>query len=199
MTASTTSRGTRPSLLARASSRDPAAWSALVRLYAPLIAHWCRRCGLDAHDAADCTQDVFAAVAASLATFVPQRTPGAFRGWLWTITRHKVCDLVRRNGRQPRAAGSSTAGRNIAQIPDPVAIPDEEPSDAAQLTELTRRGLEQVRGEFAATTWEAFWRTVVDGVPTEIVAQQLRLTAAAVRQHRCRVMRRLRQQLGDVG
>src|SRR5436309_2947113 len=47
------------SLLARARTREAAAWERLVDLYAPLVYHWCRRCGLSAEDSADVFQEVF--------------------------------------------------------------------------------------------------------------------------------------------
>jgi RNA polymerase sigma-70 factor (ECF subfamily) len=192
------SGGTRLSLLARARTRESAAWGELVRLYAPLVAHWCRRCGLDAHDVADCVQDVFSALAASLVSYEPRGTNGSFRAWLWTITRNKVRDFCRRRSCQPQATGGSTARQSLAEIPDASALPDEEPSDTVQLSELLRRGLEQVQSEFEPTTWQSFWRSTIDAIPTAVVAKELGLTPAAVRKNRSRIMRRLRQQLGDV-
>jgi RNA polymerase sigma-70 factor (ECF subfamily) len=38
---------------------DQEAWTRFVRLYTPLLFYWGRRCGLQAQDAADLTQDVF--------------------------------------------------------------------------------------------------------------------------------------------
>jgi RNA polymerase sigma-70 factor (ECF subfamily) len=143
-------------------------------------------------------QEVFASVASSLGTYEPRSANGAFRAWLWTITRNKVRDFIRRKSRQPQAMGGSTARQSVADLPDESAVPDDEPSDAAQLSELVQRSLEQVRSEFEWTSWQSFWRTAIDGIPTAVVAEQLGLTAAAVRQNRSRVMRRLRQQLGDV-
>jgi RNA polymerase sigma-70 factor (ECF subfamily) len=94
--------------------------------------------------------------------------------------------------------GGSTAWQSLANLPDPSGIPDEEPTGVRPLNELVSRGLEQVRGEFETKTWQSFWRTAVDGLATAVVAEQLGLTPAAVRQNRSRVLRRLRQQLGDV-
>jgi RNA polymerase sigma-70 factor (ECF subfamily) len=169
----------------------------LVRLYSPLVAHWCRRCGLDTHDSSDCLQDVFASVATSLSQFEPGGRNGAFRAWLWTITRNKVRDLSRRKAHGPGAVGGSTAWQSVAELPDESAVPDDEPTDATHLSELIQRSLQQVRAEFEATSWQSFWRTAIDGLPTAVVAEQLGLTPAAVRKNRSRVMRRLRQQLGD--
>jgi RNA polymerase sigma-70 factor (ECF subfamily) len=185
-------------VLVRAQARDSAAWSEIVRLYAPLIAFWCRRCGLNSHDAADCIQEVFSALAGSLSTYEPRAANGGFRAWLWTITRNKVRDFYRRKLRQWPARGGSSAQELIGEVPDPASIPEDEPSDAVQLNELIRRGLELVRAEFESTTWLSFWRSAVDGIPTAVVAEQLGLTSAAVRQNRSRIMRRLRQQLGDL-
>jgi RNA polymerase sigma-70 factor (ECF subfamily) len=58
--------------------------------------------------------------------------------------------------------------------------------------------LEQIRQEFQAKTWVAFWRTVIDGQATSLVAAELGLTPASIRQAKSRILRRLRQQLGDL-
>jgi len=169
-----------------------------VDLYTPLVAHWIRRCGLDPSDTADCIQDVFAAVAMSLESYQATGTSGGFRAWLWTITRNKVRDLIRRKRRHPRPRGGSTAWQQLNEIPDESVVPNDEPTDSAHLDELIGRGLEQIRSEFEPRSWQAFWRTAVDGIPDAIASQELGMTPAAVRQHRSRILRRLREQLGDV-
>lgn len=190
--------GTRLSLLGRARVRDASAWRELVDLYAPLVAHWCHRCGLNSHDTSDCIQEVFSAVAMGLESYQPHSANGAFRSWMWTITRNKVRDLMRKQKRQPRAEGGSSAWQAIANAPAEPALPDAEPTTAEQLDNLIHRALERVRSEFESRTWQAFWRTAIDGIPTAVVAQELGITSAAVRQYRARIMRRLREQLGDV-
>lgn len=189
---------TRASLLTRARRRDPVAWGELVDLYGPLIAHWCRRCGLDSHASADCVQDVFVAVSGALDRFRSSRTSGSFRAWLWTITSNKIRDHARRDVRYEEAAGGSTALRAINQVVDLASFPTDDSSDDQQINDLVSRGLQQVRGEFAEKTWSIFERTVVDGVLTSQVAQEFGVTPATVRQSRSRILRRLRQQLGDL-
>ncbi len=208
------SRLTQTSLLARALSRDADAWGELVDLYGPLIAHWCAKCGLDPHAAADCTQDVFSAVARKLVTFQPQRDEGSFRAWLWTITSNKIKDRRRAETRSVRGSGGSTALRSLGEIPDRdspdlcsgsddsrvasgVCVPEEEPTDELQISELVRRALLQIRQEFAEKTWRIFERSVVDDIATAQVAQEFEVTAATVRQSRSRILRRLREHLGD--
>ncbi len=82
-------------------------------------------------------------------------------------------------------------------VEDGCLVPEDEPSEEFQVRELIDRALNQVRSEFEASTWQAFWRSVVDGLPTDVVATELHCTPAAVRQARSRILRRLRQQLGD--
>lgn len=86
----------------------------------------------------------------------------------------------------------------MQQTVDPYSIPDDEPTGDLQLQQLTSRALSQVQSEFEARTWKAFWRSVVDGVATSQVASELNMTEATVRKSRSRILRRLRQQLGDM-
>ena len=86
----------------------------------------------------------------------------------------------------------------MQQVVDVDLIPDEEPTGELQLQQLTSRALAQVQSEFEAPTWQAFWRSVVDGIATDEVARELQISAASVRQARSRILRRLRQQLGDL-
>ena len=87
---------TSTSLLGRAKAGEGEAWSRLVELYAPLLYEWSRRNGLQADDAADVAQDVFATVARKLDSFRRDRPGDSFRGWLWTIARNKINDHFRR-------------------------------------------------------------------------------------------------------
>ncbi len=84
--------------------------------------------------------------------------------------------------------------QKVAEIQE---LPDDDPTDSYALSQLVSRALDQVRVEFQPSTWQAFWRTAVDGLTTDAVAAELQMTNAAVRQARSRVSRRLRQQLGD--
>ncbi len=77
-------------------------------------------------------------------------------------------------------------------------IPDEEPSGDLELQQLTSRAMAQVQSEFETRTWQAFWRSVVDGIATDTVADELQMSNVTVRQSRSRILRRLREQLGDV-
>ncbi len=197
------SDATRASLLSRARQHDSRAWHELVDLYGPLIAHWCRRSGLDHHASADCVQQTFMAVLRSLNGYQARKLSGSFRSWLWTIASNKIRDHRRSGHREASGVGGSTALQALQQVPmeelsEEVLLTDSEPADAEQLSALVARAREQIREEFAPRTWEIFSRAVVDQIPTAMVAQEFSVTPAAVRQARSRILRRLRQQLGDI-
>ncbi len=109
------------SLLAEAKVADPAAWERIVRLYAPLVASWCRRWGVAEQDIGDVLQDVFSAVASHLDRFHKDRPSDTFRGWLSTISRNKVRDYFRRRASEPSAAGGTEATHRLQQVPQPGA------------------------------------------------------------------------------
>ncbi len=56
----------------------------------------------------------------------------------------------------------------------------------------------QIQPEFEPRTWEIFHRSVIDQLPTNLVAEEFGVTAANVRKVRSRILHRLREQLGDV-
>jgi RNA polymerase sigma-70 factor (ECF subfamily) len=187
------------SLLERARAADAAAWERLVTLYAPLVAHWCRRWALPEQDLADVLQDVFQAVAATLGRFRKESAGDTFRGWLHTIALNKVRDHWRRLGRQPGGAGGSDAQRRLAELPGP-GQPEGEGGapEAAGERALFFRALELIRADFAERTWQAFWRTAVDDRATRDVAAELSMSPGAVRVAKSRVLHRLREELGDL-
>lgn len=192
------------SLLANARLEFPAAWERLVRLYAPLVASWCRRGGVAEQDIGDVLQDVFSAVAGNLNRFRKEQPGDTFRGWLRTIARNKVHDHFRRRAAEPGAVGGSEATRNLRQISDPVSTcqhaedPDDEQSDDAILNELLQTALQSIRGEFHEQTWQAFWGVVVEGRLTADVAADLNMKPGTVRVAKSRVLLRLRRELGDI-
>ncbi len=179
------------SLLQRVKDQHPDAWPRLVRLYGPLVFHWCRRAGLSAHDAADVVQEVWIAVARNISDFRRDRPTDTFRGWLRRITQYKVVDRWR--DPEPSAIGGSDARGMFEQVAD--KIPDSAEQIASDNDLLTRTALELIRAEFEERTWRAFWRMAVDERSSPDVAAELGMTKQAVRQAKCRVVRRVREEL----
>jgi RNA polymerase sigma-70 factor (ECF subfamily) len=183
------------SLLNLARERDGAAWERLIALYTPLVYFWCLRTSLPEQDIPDVVQDVFRAVVGGLTSFRKQREGDTFRGWLRTITRSKLSDAFRRRGRSPAAPGGSAMQRRADEVE---ALSDDDPEEQTAEQELFFRGLESIRNQFQPHVWDAFWRVVVEEQSVADVAQALNMRPGTVRVAKCRVLQRLRQQLGDV-
>jgi RNA polymerase sigma-70 factor (ECF subfamily) len=180
-------------LLARVRQGDNDAWTQLVDLYGPLVFHWCRRAGLSPPDAADVFQEVFRGVATNVSGFERQGR-GAFRGWLWSITQHKLGDQARRSRGRSQAVGGQEHQRLLDETPDLHAPPED--TEGEEFSPAIYDALETIRAEFEPRTWQAFWRTVVEDRLAADVAAELGLTLPAVYTAKSRVLRRLRLVLG---
>ncbi len=181
-------------LLERIRNRDEEAWQRLHRLYAPLVLHWCKQWDVRGEDAEDVQQEVFQAVASNLEGFRRDRPGDTFRGWLRGITRNKLLDHLRRRQRHPQAKGGTDAHRRLMEVPE-----QDLPEDSQELlSALYHRALDLVRGEFEPRTWDAFWRSAIDGQAPADIAAELGVTPAAVRKSKSRVLHRLRQEIGDL-
>ena len=194
---SPSSTATSPTLLRQAATGDADAWERLVNLYGPLVFHWARQQGIADHDAADILQDVFASVSRSLQKF-ETRNAGSFRAWLWVITRNQLMDLFRRRSKEAQALGGSAAWQQLATVAESLSDDPDQFTSQDQLTSLHQRGLDLVKSEFEQRTWQIFWQATIEEQPTSEVAEQFGISSNAVRQAKSRVLRRLRQILGDV-
>jgi RNA polymerase sigma-70 factor (ECF subfamily) len=191
------STGTSSSLLERIKANDTTAWDQLVKLYGPLVFHWCRRWELQDQDTADVCQEVFQAVALHIGSFRKERPGDSFRAWLRTITRNKVHDHFRRLGRELGGEGGTDAQARWAEVPAPQPRDDDSGAEKAAERRLFFRSLELIRAEFEERTWQAFWRTTVDGQKPKDVGADLGMSPGAVRVAKYRVLHRLREELGD--
>lgn len=181
-------------LLNRVKEGESDAWRRLVELYGPLVLGWCQQARLQTSDAADIVQEVFAAVLVNIPDFRRDRSSDTFRGWLWTITRNKLRDFLRRRECRPQAFGGTDAVEQFHRIPE--ALPDA--TGSGDDRGLMHRALDLIRPEFESRTWDAFWRTTAGGQSTSDVAADLGLTPGAVRQAKYRVLKRLRAELDDL-
>ena len=185
------------SLVVRLKQNDAIAWQELVELYAPLIFHWCRQSRLGAADSADVMQEVFASVANSIPQY-RQQPNGTLRGWLWTITRNKLRDLARKNEKRFQAAGGTEAHILLHEMADPLLdATDESLTSEIEAKQFLQRALGLIQTDFQPQTWQAFWRSTIEGQDTSFIAQELGISTNSVRQAKSRVLRRLREQLGD--
>jgi RNA polymerase sigma factor (sigma-70 family) len=184
---------TRLSLLVRLrDARDDAAWSQFVEVYAPLVYGYARKHGLQDADAADLTQDVLQAVSGGIRRLDYDPRRGTFRGWLFTVVRNKLRNFVAVQNRPGRGSGDTDTQHRLQELPAP-----EQGESTWWDQEYERRvfawAAEEARGAFRESTWQAFWRTAVEGKTGPAVAQELGMTVAAVYLAKGRVTARLKE------
>jgi RNA polymerase sigma-70 factor (ECF subfamily) len=172
--------------------QDGRAWAEFVEIYEPVVYRLARKEGLQDADARDLTQQVLIAVADRVERWDPDRSKGSFRAWLYRVARNLTVNLMVNRRRHPPGTGDTGVQRLLNEKPAPAG---EESAlfDAEYRRQVFRWAAEQVRGEFRDTTWDAFWRTCVEGCEMKRVAEQLDMSVGAVYIARSRVLARLRE------
>jgi RNA polymerase sigma-70 factor, ECF subfamily len=191
------SNSTASDLLSGARQMEASAWHEVVDRYSWLIFQWCRNAGLNAQDAADVVQIVLAQVAAYLPTFKKDGATGSFRRWLRTITRTKVAEFRRADGKQPHGEGGSAAQRRLLEVPEVAESSQTDSSDLDDRRRLLWQLVDRFEDEFEDSTWQAFWLTVIENQTPAEAATSLNMTPNAVRVAKWRVLARLREAGGQ--
>jgi len=189
---------TRSSLIARlADLGDKDAWHEFALLYDPFIYQQGRRFGLQHADARELVQDVLVAVSKAVSRFTVDKERGRFRTWLYAIGRNICLQHLSRLRGKELASGGSQVMAAILATPDPSSIATRELS-----LEFKRHAFlwvaQEVRSEFRANTWRAFWSTAVENHSVQATAADLDMSVGSVYIARSRVMARLRQRVQDV-
>jgi RNA polymerase sigma-70 factor (ECF subfamily) len=188
---------TRASLLVRLRDpRDGSAWGEFVELYAPLVFGYARKQGLQDADAADLAQDVLLAVAGSVGRLEYDPARGAFRNWLFTIVRRKLATWRVIQANNAPASGDTGIHDLLKKTPAPEA--QEKDWQIEWEDRLFAWASAKVRQEVQDLTWQAFWKTAIEGQSGKQVAACLGLSVSAVYNARSRVRARLRELIKTV-
>ncbi|MFT5325356.1 MAG: RNA polymerase sigma-70 factor (ECF subfamily) [Planctomycetaceae bacterium] len=176
---------------------DDDAWSVFTRLYGPLVYAWCRSAGLQPDDVDNVGQEVFRVVVQKIGTFQPNRKPsGAFRSWLWGVTRLQILNHLRAAKRQPVGKGGTDHHLSLQRLEQE----SQEPENVGGVTSrqlLAQSAIGVLQAEFDPRTWQAFWDLAVKGRSAKDIGDELDMTAKAVRQAKFRVTKKLRELLGE--
>ena len=172
---------------------DADAWHEFVQLYGPVVYGFARKRGLQDADAADLMQEVLRSVArnAERMEYDPKR--GTFRGWLYTVTRNKIYNFLNGQRNRPRGSGDSAAQERLDAVADR-STEREDDWEREYQRRLAAQAMELVKDEFQPNTWQAFWRTAVEGRAAQEVGDELKMTPGAVYVAKSRVLARLREE-----
>ena len=188
---------TRASLLQKLGAGTADAWLELDRYYSPLIRNWLIRYKLPDSDVDDLTQDVMTVLAREISSFEHNGRPGAFRKWLRLITANRARTYLRSRAVRPTVPGSSDFRHMVAQLEDDSSRITKEfdrEHDRFIITQL----LNELSETMATSTLEAFRRSAIDEEDVRSVAEDLKMTPAAVYIARSRVMRALRSRAANL-
>jgi RNA polymerase sigma-70 factor, ECF subfamily len=180
--------------VARPESSD---WNRLQGVYLPLIQKWLARVPGLGDESADLAQEVLIVVFREVPRF-DRRREGSLRAWLRQITVNRVRTYRRSRRRRCRPAGGLDATDGfLDQLSDPNGDLARE-WDRDHDKHVVEKLLSIVQPDFNPTTWEAFRRFGVNGEPAGRVAQELGLSENAVILAKSRVLKRLREEAGDL-
>lgn len=186
-----TSQSTSPSLLERLrQTTDQEAWTRFVDVYTPLLLTWVRRLKVSNQDRGDLVQDIFRELLKSLPQF--RYDPSMrFRGYLFQVTRAKVNDHFRQLAR-----AAPTLGVDVPQSDD--SDPLQEWIEQDYNAQVFRRASQLIVKDFDEVTALAFHRYMIEEQAPAAIAAQLGISTDSVYQARVRVLRRLREEFGDL-
>lgn len=185
---------TRHSLLLRlADARDAEAWSEFVAVYESAVFRFACSRGLQRADAEDVTQKVLQAVLAK-APIWDRTSGGSFGAWLFRVTRNLAAKTWNAQNDRDVHWSKEEDSNWLEAIPSPS---DEEKTlfQMEYRKALFHWAADRVRGHFQSETWSAFWMNSVDQVDASVVAEQLGMTKSTVYVAKCRVMKRIRDEI----
>lgn len=170
-------------------------WEGFLLVYSPLLRFWIRRKLVNPQAEDDILQECMHSIVSGISQFERDPAKGTFRGWLKIIVQRRVADHFRS---EPLERPSPQAVFTATPIPDQKEPQDLEAEQQA-LQDLKIRAMELIRQSTNEKTWEMFWLTTIEGVPTSFVAHQFQVTQDAVRVARSRVKNRIKELLVEDG
>lgn len=187
---------TRQSLLVRLKDpQDQVSWYEFTEIYRPVIFRLARRKGMQDADAEDLAQQVLASVAGAIERWESDPRRARFRTWLHRVAHNAIINALTR-----RAPDRGSGDTGLHKLIDDQATANGPDSDLLRL-EFRRAqfhwAAKQIRPEFQASTWQAFWLTAVENEPIDEVSERLGKSSGSIYAARSRVMRRLKEKLGE--
>lgn len=189
------SEQTSASFLNELCGQDPRAWERFVDIYGPLIYGWCRRAHCSPDVAGELLQRILIKVWAGLKTF--RSADSSFRVWLAAVTRHALIDFFRSEQGKAVAPGGTDAWQQLNAVPAEIERSTEILD--ADVRDLALRALQIVSTTMPPESQRIFELAIVQNRPAPEVAALVNCTPAAVRKAKSRLLRKLRETLGELG
>jgi RNA polymerase sigma factor (sigma-70 family) len=174
---------------------DKSGWGRFLVQYQPRLIAWCKQHGLNREESEDVAQDVMARLVRHLPIF-QYRQEQNFSGWLRTIWRSAWLDFVRhRRSAQRPMDGSSIQSMLNAVVGGNLADELADQMDREYQRQMLAAAIEVVRPQVSQRDWELFERIAFDGESATEVSRSVGLSLAAVGMIKCRIQRKLANQI----
>lgn len=185
---------TRHSLLLRlADAGDGDAWGEFLDVYERAIFRFVCSRGLQPADAEDVTQRVLEAVLEKARQWKPGTSEGSFGAWLFRVARNLSAKAW---NERIRHGADSGCGDQAHRLQAPVLSEEDKTIFHLEYRRaLFRWATDRVRVHVERCTWEAFWRTAVEGLDAGGVAKDLGLSLSSVYTAKCRMLARIRAEI----
>jgi RNA polymerase sigma factor (sigma-70 family) len=189
---------TRPSLLERLKSSDPAGWDDFYRIYGKLVRDFAVHAGLTDAESDDAVQETMVAIARHLPQYHYDPTVCRFKTWLLNQTSWRIKDQLKKRRKEAAWSGLHTYGSErsgssddtstatINRVPDPAQVDLDALFEAQWRKTQFAIALDRVKGKFSLKQFQIFDLLVVKEWPAVEVAKALgvSVTNAYVTRHR---------------
>ena len=108
------------------------------------------------------------------------------------IARNAAVNHLTRRATRTLAVGGDEATEQLAEMPAPDCEISEQ-FDLAYRKSTFEYAAKKVKQQVSKSTWDAFWKTHVEGQPVAETAAQLGVTVGTIYVSRSRVMNRLKE------
>ena len=159
------------------------------------IQRWLSRVPGLGDESGDLAQEVLIVVFREIPRF-DRRRQGSFRAWLRQVTINRIRTYSRKRQRRPTVGLDSAIGF-LEQLSEPNGDLARE-WDRDHDKHVVDKLLALVQPTVSPTTWVAFQRFGIDRIPASRVAEELGVSENAVILAKSRVLRRLREEAGDL-
>lgn len=186
---------TRATLLIRLRDvSDQDAWRLFASIYTPLVYRYALKNGLQDADAADVAQETMCNVVRVIRSFQYDPSRGSFRGWLLAVVRNTLRKRFKKLQNEALGSGDTSVHSMLQQCPDLQSDADEVWDREYEMW-LFHKVASWIKNEFQMNTWEAFWKTAVEGQEVAVVAKELGMSPGAIYIARSRVLARIRAEI----
>ena len=168
------------------------AWAEFHETFDPLIRRVASAYHVSSYDLMDCVQEVWAKVIQGLLHLHFDPVRGRFRGWLFTLTSHVLCDLERKWNAHVLVQLNARREDDLLSPDDPVSA-----CERVWIMEEVRELLSIMQTHLSPRRYQVLYLRWIEGFSVDEIARSLAITRQQVYSDHTRAWRKLRILFGQ--